>query len=461
MPTARFRSDGNQEPTVINFTVIRHVFNPGTEFSSVPVGNFAGSYRYMQDFVKTGFRKSSDFTKWVSNPYSSGKLVVNASNTSTTTSNILASDGSGITRVWSGDGVGYIFGALVGVRSQLSFGSFPDLVNEERLQQNAIVECLSKINPALSQSWVTAAEAHKSIQMILDRARKLADAYRAIRKLDVKALDRMFPGSRTKRYPKGHLVWDENGNPVLTRGGKAKKRFSLQDYKPGEIDRLTDAARLELEYRYGWTPLVHDIVDNLKALNAQALRDELSPKAFLAVNSVKEGSSDSSTILSVQTGGGRFSGLQTLTHKVKVRAYAKYTVSNPSGLANRMSEFGIFDVPKAIWELVPLSFAFDWIIPVGTWLSAVQPKVGVNVIESGFVLTAEKSVVRTVTGYVPDSTGVGSWPNSPVPIGASDSFVASRKSRSLGLPVPLFPPPEVNLNLKRLADAMALLRVMR
>jgi hypothetical protein len=309
---------------------------------------------------------------------------------------------------------------------------------------------------------VTAAEFGKTADLILVRARKLAATYHAIRKGDVGALMKMYPGKRTFSKPKLIVVWDENGVPILNRKGKPIKKYARRPLRPKDINLLTDAARLELEFRYGWTPLVYDIVDSLKAINAQMLRDELTKREFTKVFERKEGTSKRTTnVITNSFAGGTWSAEIQAESQTSVRAYARYTVTNPSGLANRMNDFGIFDVPRYLWEVTPLSFVADWFIPIGDWLGAMSPKVGVNVIDSGIVVVTTRKVTRKLTGYTPSATGPGSWPSAPVPIGSFDIVENFSIDRTPGLPVPLIPPPEVKLNFKRLADAAALLRVMR
>lgn len=419
-----------------------------------------GSYRYIRDFVTKGFKKSGDFRKWVAHPYSSGSIEVKASLSTCTTSNVKDANGNGITRTWSGDGLGFIFGPLVAVSDSLNFGSYPDAVNVANLQKLATLGLLQRLNPVKSQTLVMAAEADKTVAMILDRAKKLAAFYAAFRKVDVKALIHLS-GKPPRRLPKRVVVWDNEGNPIMRRNGKPSVLYAHKRARVVETSRLTDAARLELEYRYGWTPLVHDIVDSLKAINAELLRNDLVKRDFLRSFEQRGAQNSIVTPLHHSGSGGDFRGTQTLTHKVVVKAYAKYRFEETGGLASRLQEFGIFDVPRTLWDLVPLSFVADWFIPTGDWLAAVTPKVGLNVIESGVVTTTEKSVRRVLEGYTPSDSNPGSWPNCPILLGTNDSFVATSKERMIGLPDLLFPPIDVNLNFKRLLDAVALFRVMR
>lgn len=459
--TPRYREKGLQSPSTLPNSVVGYGPNPmpfavGVEF----VGCQSGTYQYMIDFPSRPFRKSSDPSKWVFNPLTIALISARASSGSATTSNIPDSQGRGLTRMWSGDGVGFLFGALVPTPKSLSFGSFPDLLNSDRLKQLAIIGCLSKINPAQSQTLVTAAEAHKSVDMILSRAKKLADTMRACRAGNLAKLKDMYPGKQTKRYPKRVVLWDDSGRPITRKNGKVVSKYSHTVLPPSGPKDSVD--KLWLEFRYGWSPLIHDIVDQLKAINAQLLRDDLTKLPFIRVVKRESGSSSSVTpLLRPNFAGGDWRGTQTLTHKVEVKAYAKYTVKNESGIMNRLNDFGAFDVPLLLWEVVPFSFVVDWFVPIGDWLSAISPKVGVEVIESGVSMMTSKEVTRVLDGYTPSLTGAGSWPSAPFPLGTSDSFLTVSKTRTIGLPTPWFPTPDVKLNLKRLVDAVALLKSVR
>jgi len=460
----RMRTRGSQEPSTLAYSVSEQLSvptGPITKTSgSLVVGTQGGTHDVVYD-IAGPFKRSSNYREWkLTQPFTSTQLTVTPSRGAKTTAYTTYPDGRWGNRMWSGDGVGYVLGPIVSAKEALPQG-YDSIVNTSNLTALAVVGCLNRINPASSQSLVTAAEAGKTVDTILSRAKKLADAYLAVRRGDVRALDRMFPGKRTFSMPKRVVVWGDDGTPILNRKGKPIAKYSRKALRPKEVDLLTDAARLELEFRYGWTPLVYDIVDSLKAIYAQQLRDELTKRDFTKVFERKEGSSRTFTPVSVPLGGGTWTAVIAIETKVSVKAYAKYTVTQPTGLARRLNDFGIFDIPRAVWELAPLSFVADWVIPIGDWLGAVTPKVGVNVIDSGTVVVTDHKVTRTLTGYTPSSTGPGSWPDAPFPLGSADSFQLLTKVRSPGLPIPLIPPHEVKFNLKRLADAAALLRVMR
>lgn len=463
----RVRTRGSQAPSSITGSSYEITPSTGDVYTTGPTtylcGTQGGTWGVFRDILGP-FKKTSDYRKWKrTQPFNSSQLVVTPSSGTKTTNYIPYPNGRWGNRTWSGDGIGHVFGSLIGKKeSPPDSASFPLGVNVSNIADLAVVGCLNRINPAKSQSLVTAAEFGKTVGMIRTRAAKLAKAYIALKKGDVKLLESMFPGKRTFSMPRQVVVWGVDGQPILNRKGNPIKRYARRPLKARDVDLLTDAARLELEFRYGWTPLVHDIVDSLKAIYAQQLRDDLVKRDFTKVYERKTQSNRQTWNVSVpKFGGGNWTATVTCVTDVTCKAYATYTVNEESSLMNRLNDFGMFDIPRYLWEVTPLSFVADWLIPVGDWLGALSPKVGVNVIDSGVVTVVSQEVTRRLSGYTPVATGPGSWPDCPFPMGATDSFQYTTKSRAVGLPIPLVPPHEVNLNFKRLADALALLRVMR
>jgi len=297
--------------------------------------------------------------------------------------------------------------------------------------------------------------------MILERAKKLAATYMACRHGDLSGLKILHPNLdvNKRRLPRKHVVWDREGSPVVRKNGKVVNRYSHP--QPLNLPTLDRVDKLWLEYRYGWSPLVKDIVDQLKAINAQLLRDDLTQRDYTRVSGKWLGEKSSPSTTGVVKDGGSWTMETAYTHKVEARAYAKYRVSLKSGVLNRLNDFGAFDVPRALWEIVPYSFVVDWFVPIGDWLGAITPRVGVEMLEGGSVVRHSKEQRRTLTGYVSTSSGVGSWPNAPFPLGASDFARAWGVTRQPGLSFPFYPPLDPNLGLKRLVDAAALLTAAR
>jgi len=71
-------------------------------------------------------------------------------------------------------------------------------------------------------------------------------------------------------------------------------------------------------------------------------------------------------------------------YEYKIRAKARYKISDPALKA--LAQMGITNPHLLVWELIPYSFVFDWIFPVGDFLSSIDAMNG----------TSNLTVVRSV-----------------------------------------------------------------
>ena len=361
-----------------------------------------------------------------------------------------------------GDWMSHLLGALSDGRHESLLARFPPPFSVTALINAATIQAKNRVQPAQAQSWVTAMESHKTIDMLVDRTRKLAKTVSAVRVGDVVTLQNMYPRKRTRKRPDRVVVWDDKGNPVTRKSGKTENRWSHPPVKPTP-SKMDKASELWLEFRYGWSPLVHDIVDTLKAMYAEDLRQELIKRERVTARGLasNKGQTSSTSSSSANWAFGTLTATSVAEHECTVRAYILYEPIANFGL-RRLNDFGAFDVPRAIWELVPWSFVIDWFIPIGDWLGALTPKVGVNVLAEGYEVVQKCAVTRTVSSWVSiPATGDLKWTESPIPIGDRDSVVADITYRHPFLITPSFPPVDVRLNIKRLVDAVALLKSVR
>lgn len=481
-PYSRTRTSGGYSSTQCR---IQHN-NPGTSDGDTTWGTGAvkGWMKVMTDVVTPDYTALRKKLLWINNPVSVNQLYV-SEHFGTHITNSVPWTSGGVTGptvlTLTGDAMSLCIEPLVrsdADRDSLFEVAYPDVVSTTFARNKATVDCLNRIAPPSAQSLVSIAELHKSIEMIAGRARKIADVIQAVKRGDVRKLKHLLgePPKRYAKYPKTVVLWDDHLDTVhINKSGKTRRKWMHTPLNKTRLDRLSEASKLWLEFRYGWSPLVHDIVDEMKAFDAVMRRkDHLETSGspittdgravFKAKALEKLSGTVSSNITANPALGEASRGRQTyrrdIEQKVECHAYAHYCHS-VSGFLSRFNDFGAFDVPRAIWELCPWSFVIDWFIPIGDWLGALTPKVGVEILASGVVVHDLKSVTRTVTGWIPGSTGAGSWPSSYVTIGTSDSASRIRWSRTPGLPLPSHPIAEVNLNLKRLVDAAALLKRMR
>lgn len=335
------------------------------------------------------------------------------------------------------------------------------------LRDRAILSAFSKVSPPEMQSLVTLSELNKTVQLIGSTAKKLADAIELIRsnkpdRAIARALGR--PNVRRVPHPIRYTLYDERGNPIL--GSKFERKSGPKGLaKPpnpksiyGHSPRKTDGSRTPiddvsskwLEWRYGWGPLVMDLVSALKALNKARIPRRFMVRGF--ANDESDSSVDSAYTISIGTTSFR----KDVSHSRKVRAYVLYEVKE--GYGALLNDFGVLDFPASAWELVPFSFVVDWFIPIGDWVSAITPRIGVNILAAGASMTEDLSVTRTVTGWA--GSGTYKWDFSGL-VGRKDSYSTRVYERETPVTVPLLPQPDVKIGIKRAVDAIALLSSRR
>lgn len=440
-----------------------------------PDVGWSGTATSMTDFSEPRFRDLMRAGMMVNNPMSSVIIKsmphINSQTIREVTGSWRGSEPAGwqwTNLRYDGDWMSTSFGPLADWNWTTIYDRFPLPFSENSLVNKAKIEALNRVEPAKSQSLVTALEAHKSINMLLKRTKVLAQAIELIkstkhpRGVKVRLLDRMFPGKRTIRYPRKVVRWDHDGSPIVRRNGKPDIRYAHPPTMKLQKDKLSEAAQLWLEYRYGWTPLVLDIVDTLKAIHAADLRKELLPRAVRKYAS-GQAQQDYSVVTSQSADlQGPMTANVVANHSVEVKAYVLYSWDVPGGMVQRFNDFGAFDVPRAIWEIVPWSFVIDWFVPIGDFLGALSPKIGVTTLASGYTVRRKLSVTRTVASWASNpATGNLQWNTSPIPIGSQDSCSVDLKVRTVPLGLPTYPPTKVQLNLKRMVDAVSLLRGLR
>lgn len=289
--------------------------------------------------------------------------------------------------------------------------------------KSVAISARNKVNPVLVQSLVSIAEAHKTIDMIANAGRTLANFYRGIRRgFTEDSLRRILGGDFSK--------------------AKAPKGVDI-------------ATRRWLEYRYGWTPLIYEVQGALKALSVKPRR---LPRETVHSTIPVERKKQYVKTYSISANHGTMTMTYETEEYLKTRAYVLFEADLQFQSAR---DFGVAEFPLATWELVPYSFVVDWFVNIGNWLEAITPKLGVNILAEGATCAHYRKVVRTCTSWpTPNKTGV-KYSNSGF-VGRKDSYVTFDRFRSPGLGQFLtLPPIDVRLNVKRVLDALALMKSAR
>jgi len=278
----------------------------------------------------------------------------------------------------------------------------------------------SQVNPDLVQGIVTLAELPKTINMITKAARTFARLGKTIAN-------------------GGNL--DQITDLVLGVKKGTRSRAS---------DAVTGVSSRYLEYRYGWRILLLEMQSVIKAMDQLKV---VRPRAV-----ARGAASESRSVVSQANYDPPNEGTETYTfnshYNVKVRSYVLYEADFTYQSARL---FGVGEIPLAAWELIPFSFVVDWFIPIGNWIEAITPKLGIKVLAEGYTIERRQDVTRQLTTYTPESSGTTRYERSGH-LGFVDSWSYVRKDRVPTLSdALLYPRVDVKLNVARCLDAIALL----
>lgn len=281
---------------------------------------------------------------------------------------------------------------------------------------------------------VFGAEAKESLNMITHTATRTFRALRALRKGDLNGMYSVLGVSSPRRTPRN------SRQPVHG------------------ISHSQTAAGYWNEVSYGWMPLLQDTYAASTKL-AQMVIDQRP--IFLVENGKKKQIAKSTQLYSEP--------------ERNVRVFLSEFMAHRSGLAFRygnrtiaqMSSLGLTNPMLIAWEVIPLSFVFDWWLPVGNFLEKLSAFHGME-FQAGYT----SSLLRQTT-----TTSQAAWRKdhtfSPTPEGGVSltsyteaegcRYQLSRWSFTRGVmtdfPSVSFPKPaDSPISLTRAISAVALLR---
>lgn len=222
-----------------------------------------------------------------------------------------------------------------------------------------------RLHGGVQASLLTAsAEWKLSLDMVSSRANQLLQSYLAIRR---------------GAFGSGAGI---AGMSKHRRKSIAKRRRNT-GFSPTE---------LWLEYWMGWAPMFGDIYNALEIIT----RDN-SPNHFSVGVPVK------STY--VQVYGSPKDALYRQERCVlngRISAYGDYKVINHN--LNRLNQQGLVNPARTAWELVPFSFAVDWLLNVGQVLGSLTDFAGLNLSNTGQARKLEHSATKVGWDRVYDYT---------------------------------------------------------
>jgi hypothetical protein len=256
-----------------------------------------------------------------------------------------------------------------------------NVASQEQLRAYCVHKALSKVNEAVWDSMIDLAEIASTYRLLRSGSDKLADALgsslvKAAKKAKkdlpqlggviTSMLDGTFSGTRlAKHLGSKKRTW---GN---ADGRRPRDGFTNRDIKAYN-DVVDYFNQKLLEYRYGWFPLYLSLCDAFEALHASLLAATKQIKTARSRQEKTESTSKSGTPSNNWT-----EVRVQKTYRVEGIAYYRRT------LDQRMIDMlGLKpeNIPSVAWELTKLSFVWDWLLAVGTWLEAMKPQYGIEIL---------------------------------------------------------------------------------
>lgn len=203
------------------------------------------------------------------------------------------------------------------------------------LTNAAIVKALGKVADAKTNIAVTLAEASKTSDLILDTARRIDRAYRALRR--------------------GHF----------------SEVARLLHISPGTVHKTW------LEYKYGWMPLLHDVRNSAEFFAQQVV----GRKPRFKVTAREKWTQSKNRVTpftawgSLVSNDANYTEFITSSNEVTCKIWCE--IENPA--LSQLQQLGVTNPALVAWELVPYSFVFDWFYQVGSLLEASTALHGVTV----------------------------------------------------------------------------------
>jgi hypothetical protein len=254
-------------------------------------------------------------------------------------------------------------------------------------------------------------EGHQALQMLGQTATRLLNAYRSFRKMDVPGVAKALGVS-----------------PVRVRD------IIRRSKKGDEPDKVT-AARAWLELQYGWIPLVKDVYGA-----AEALAQQLNEPAVQTYRVRRKIQRDWTAVSSPNIKSYDYLAV------VRGQLIARLSEVNVAALN------GLGDPSSILWELTPWSFVADWVIPIGSYLTAR----GLDQAVSGVFVT---TISRREWFFTDSGKVANPWYVYTTGYNYTQMRVQVERtvSSSLLTPLPRFKSLDKIVSWKRAANAVALL----
>lgn len=291
----------------------------------------------------------------------------------------------------------------------------------------AKLDCLNRASNMKFNAAVAFKEARKTSDFIYDVCNRLIGAFRAVKKF---------------RYKEAASLLKMRDHPKVIYGKGLSETW--------------------LQYRYGAMPLLQDAKSAAESIADMLINRMPTLRVSATVKTSKlDDRSGTRGVIAYADSGNRSLGNCSLSakHVIEQSCRAGLVIRPQLDLSRGAGTLGLDDPLSIIWELTFLSFLADWVFQVGDFLKAHSALNGVDVL-SGY--TAQLATVDTkcVISNISSSDNAAEFSSGT----GGEMHVQGRRFQrspwSGNPPDYRLPIEDDALNLKRIFDAAALMRVL-
>lgn len=179
-----------------------------------------------------------------------------------------------------------------------------------------------------------------------------------------------------------------------------------------------------LQVQYGWRPLLSDIYGAIQHLANRG-------RKRLPIIEVSKTRKDTTTSITTAVGPDGYESMIQWQHEWMTKVGFVYRLNDP--VAHELSSLGLINPLEIVWEVMRYSFLVDWVLPVGSWLSAWTADVGLQFLTGTQSNTSTMTFKESSISSLPSSGAVSGGISTPSYTGSHKNFV---RSCYAGTPVP-------------------------
>jgi len=298
-----------------------------------------------------------------------------------------------------------------------------------------------KINGTQFNSLVFMAELRKTREMVSNLVKDISLAFDKKQRDRTENLSKLSP----RAYYREH--------------GMTKRAFRSES----GLNRSSGLTKRELqnvwlEYRYGWRLLVKDIHDALASVHDLRTKRPV----FRVEKTAFEGATSTFPINHLQLTDryappGQVLNDLSVTRVTRSEVTIKVRYRDSFPLLGTLQQYGITNPALLVWELIPYSFVFDWLVPVADYLSTIDTFVGKEFVSGSVSYVHDDTVVSEPANVRVDPANSGWVLGKKISVKACTSKRRTYKRVALTtFPSASLPSLDVSLNSQRLIDAVSL-----